>query len=394
MPFLNKTNQIYDSQYGFRSKHSCEHAISELVGNILKGKENREHTISMFLDLSKAFDTLEYSTLFQKLDLYGIRGTALNWFKSYLTNREMRTKCIINDKVRYSDSKKITYGAPQGSCLGPLLFLTFCNDLHLNLEFTKCILFADDTTIYCNNKNVQLLVASIEHDLEVINDWFKANKLTLNKKKSVSIFFNSNKTGKLLIPDSLKIENSCIKFVDHTKFLGVWIDRSSAWTAHTNRVIQKIQRNAHMLYQSKNLLSAHAKKILYFAQIYSHITYGLSIWGPMTMKKIIKKIEQIQMNCLKCITATATKNFLKLSDIIKQEVLKFGWKIVHEQLPIALQKCAVTSAKGQSLEKKHHYDTRNKNVPNVPIVKNSLYKCSIFCSGISSYGDLPNELKT
>ena len=142
--FLNKTNQIYDSQYGFRSKHSCEHAISELVGNILKGKENGEHTISVFLDLSKAFDMLEYSTLFQKLDIYGIRGTALNWFKSYLTNREMRTKCIINDKVRYSDRKKITYGIPpQGSCLGPLLFLIFCNDLHLNLEFTKCILFAD-----------------------------------------------------------------------------------------------------------------------------------------------------------------------------------------------------------------------------------------------------------
>ena len=87
--FLNNTNQIYDSQYGFHSKHSCEHAISELVGNILKGKENGEHTISVFLDLSKAFDTLEYSTLFKKLEIYGIRGTALDWFKSYLTNREM-----------------------------------------------------------------------------------------------------------------------------------------------------------------------------------------------------------------------------------------------------------------------------------------------------------------
>ena len=109
---------------------------------------------------------------------------------------------------------------------------------------------------------MQLLIASIEHDLEIINDWFKANKLTLNKKKSVSIFFNSKMTEKLWIPDSLKIENSCINFIDHTKFLGVWIDKNLTWTAHTNRVIQKIQRNAHMLYQSKNLLSVHAKKIL------------------------------------------------------------------------------------------------------------------------------------
>ena len=288
--FLNKTNQIYESQYGFRSKHSCEHAISDLVGNILKGKENGEHTISVFLDLSKAFDTLEYSTLFKKLEIYGIRGTALDWFKSYLTNREMRTKCIINDKVCYSDKKNITYGAPQGSCLGPLIFLIFCNDLHLNLEFTKCILFADDTTIYCRNKNVQLLIASIKHDLEIINDWFKANKLTLNKKKSVSIFFNSKTKEKLQIPDGLKLENSYINFIDHTKFLGVWIDKNLTWTAHTNRVIQKIKRNAHMLFRSKNLLSVHAKKILYYAQIYSHISYGLSIWGPMINKKTIKKI--------------------------------------------------------------------------------------------------------
>ena len=90
--FLNTTKQIYDSQYGFLSKHSCEHAVSELVGHILKGKEKGEHTISIFLDLSKVFDTLEYSTLLKKLEIYSIRGIALNWFESYLTNRTMRAK--------------------------------------------------------------------------------------------------------------------------------------------------------------------------------------------------------------------------------------------------------------------------------------------------------------
>ena len=240
---------------------------------------------------------------------------------------------------------------------------------------------------------MQLLIASIEHDLEIINDWFKANKLTLNKKKSVSIFFNSKTKEKLQIPDGLKLENSYINFVDHTKFLGIWIDKNLTWTTHTNRVIQKIKRNAHMLFRSKNLLSVHAKKILYYAQIYSHISYGLSIWGPMINKKTIKKIQSVQKNCLNCFKTTATKNPLLLSDIIKQEVLKFGWKITLQELPIALQKCAITTAKGQSLEKRHRYETRNKRVPNIPIVKNSLYKHSVFCVGISSYGDLPNELK-
>ena len=203
--FLDTTNQIYASQYGFRSKHSCEQAVSELVGNILKGKEKNEHTLAVFLDLSKAFDTLEYGTLFKKLDLYGIRGTALNWFKSYLTDRTMCTKCNINSKSILSENKLVTYGAPQGSCLGPLLFLIFCNDLHLNLEYTKCILFADDTTIFYSDKNVSLLIAAVEHDLMILNDWFKANKLTLNKKKSVCILFKLIQRINFDLPSGLKL---------------------------------------------------------------------------------------------------------------------------------------------------------------------------------------------
>ena len=176
----------------FRSKHSCEDAIGELTGKILKSKEYGEHTISVFLDLSKAFDTLDYNILFKKLEIYGIRGIALDWFKSYLSERTMQTKCIINEDSHLSETKKVTYGAPQGSCLGPLIFLIFCNDLHYNLIFTSCILFADDMTIYYSNKSLSLLIASLEHDLDIASDWFKANKLTLNKKKSVCILFKSN----------------------------------------------------------------------------------------------------------------------------------------------------------------------------------------------------------
>ena len=201
--FLDSTNQFYDSQYGFRQKDSCEHVIAELTGNILKGKEKGEHTVSVFLDLSKAFDTLEYSTLFRKLDLYGIRGKALDWFQSYLSNREMRTKCCINNKTHLSETRLVTFGAPQGSCLGRLIFLIFCNDLHLNLEFTKCILFTDDATLFYSNSNISLLMASIEHDLSILSNWFKANKLMLNKSKSVALFFKAN--SKITSPAYLHI---------------------------------------------------------------------------------------------------------------------------------------------------------------------------------------------
>ena len=135
---------------------------------------------------------LEHEMLLKKLELYGIRGTAFDWFKSYLSNRKMRVCCNVNGINDTSTSYYVNYGVPKGSCLGPLLFLVFCNDLHLNLEFTKCILFADDTTIYNSHKDLRYLAWTLEHDLSIISDWFKANKLTLNTKKSVSILFKAN----------------------------------------------------------------------------------------------------------------------------------------------------------------------------------------------------------
>ena len=152
--FLDTTGQLYSSQYGFRSKHSCENAISELVGQVVKGHNRKEHTAAIFLDLLKAFDALDHSLLLKKLELHGIRGNALCWFTSYLSNRKMRVKYCGEGESTYLNWKKVTHGTPQGSCLGPLLFLIFCNDLHQNLTYLSCIQFADDTTLYITHKNL------------------------------------------------------------------------------------------------------------------------------------------------------------------------------------------------------------------------------------------------
>ena len=153
--FLDSTGQIYVSQYGFRAKHSCEHAIQELLENILKGFEQKRLTISVFLDLSKAFDTISHEVLFIKLEKYGLWGICLDWFKSYLSDRRMQVKCVTEcGSVDYSDYELIDIGTPQGSILGPLFFLIFNNDLHLHLCYSNCILFADDTTIYATHKNL------------------------------------------------------------------------------------------------------------------------------------------------------------------------------------------------------------------------------------------------
>ena len=148
--FLTDTNQIYGSQYSFCNKHSCDNAIGELLGNIVKNQELGRHTIALFLDLSKAFDMLKHEILLNKLEIYGIRGICLDWYKSYLCDRSITVKCKVDitGNVEYSDTYPIEYGAPQGSCLGPLLFLIFCNDLNLHLDFMNVIQFADDTTLY------------------------------------------------------------------------------------------------------------------------------------------------------------------------------------------------------------------------------------------------------
>ena len=151
--FLNTTNQICNSQYGFRAKHGCDHAIGEFLSELVKNLQNNQITVSLYLDLSKAFETLMHSVILQKLEQYGIRGVCLAWMKSYLSNRTMRVKCTTNNSTSpmKSSIQPVNYSTPQGSCLGPLLFLIFCNDLELQLQHMKSIQFADDTTVYMSH---------------------------------------------------------------------------------------------------------------------------------------------------------------------------------------------------------------------------------------------------
>ena len=229
--FLENMGQIFVSQYGFRTKHSCEQAVSELLSEIVKGHENKKSMAAVFLDLSKVFDTLCHKILFEKLERYGIRAQSLRWLESYLKNRTMRVKCVTSDTgtVSYSSRRTVDYGAPQGSCLGPLIFLIFTNDLYRHLLYTGCILFADDTTLYMTHHNKKYLEWCIEHDLNILADWFKANKLTLNVAKSVSMYFSYKQNISQSETLRIKIGDLALPVATHFKFLGVWIDNKLTW---------------------------------------------------------------------------------------------------------------------------------------------------------------------
>ena len=230
--YLHSTGQLYESQYGFRNNHSCEHAIGEMLGNIVKNQQLGKDTVSIMLDLSKAFDTLQHSVIFQKLEKYGIRGSVLAWFKSYLTNRTLCVKCTDQNGVKYiSDRHEVRYGAPQGSCMGPLIFLVFCNDLHLHLQFMESIQFADDTTMYFGHSNLNYLRFCLETDMLNISDWFCANKLTLNIDKTVVLHF-ARRSRKGMRLEVIEVGPLKLKVATFAKFLGLWIDENLNWKEH------------------------------------------------------------------------------------------------------------------------------------------------------------------
>ena len=261
--FLEKTGQIFPSQYGFRSSHSCENAVSELLSTIIKGKEQGLYTVSLFLDLSKAFDSLEHEMMLRKLESYGICGNMLQWFRSYLSDRKIRTKYYVSSsgQLEYSEYKPINFGIPQGSCLGPLLFLIFTNDLHKHLHHCSSILFADDTTLYQTHRNLVYLQWCVQDDMNRLMEYFRINKLTLNLNKTVCVLFQKNKSSTNKI--KLQLDNHTISNSPETKFLGMTLDPNLNWSSHVNQLILKLNRNLNLLKLSRNMMTQDSKLLVY-----------------------------------------------------------------------------------------------------------------------------------
>jgi retron-type reverse transcriptase len=178
--FIEKNKILSKHQYGFRQNTSTELAITELVDKITKAIDRGEYTVGIFLDLSKAFDTINHGILIKKLEYYGIRGLSQQWFKNYLMNR----KQIVKYNQIRSKEMSITSGVPQGSILGPLLFLLYINDIQNCSKIVSFILFADDTTISYSNKCLKTLNEIMQEEINKVTDWLNINKLSTNTSKT------------------------------------------------------------------------------------------------------------------------------------------------------------------------------------------------------------------
>ena len=274
--FLIENNILYDKQFGFQKEHSTEHAILQLTNQILQSFNQDKYTIGVFIDLSKAFDTVDHNILLKKLSFYGVRNNTFKWFKSYLSNR----KQYITTDQGNTEMENITCGVPQGSILGPLLFLIFVNDLSQATSLDP-IMFADDTNLFYSNKNITTLFETVNEELVNINIWFCVNKLSLNASKTKYVFFHKSRQNSnipLNLP-MLKINQTEIMREKSLKFLGVMIDENLNWKSHIDLLVNKISKNIGVLYKASKILNIACLKNIYFALIHSYINYANIAWG-------------------------------------------------------------------------------------------------------------------
>ena len=228
--FLDSFEILYTLQFGFRESHSTSHTLLSLTKTIKKSIDNGKFGCGIFLDLQKAFDTVNHKIFLQKLEHYGITGKVLGWFRSYLSGRSQYV--VVNGHS--SEILPVTCGVPQWSLLGPVLFLIYVHDLPYVSKILKFYLFADDTSIYYDSENLITLQKTVNRELRKVRKWLEANGLSLNIAKTNYVIFHSPAKR---IDDFIQIKLGCkpIKRVHHIKYLGVLVDSTLSWKPHVTQ---------------------------------------------------------------------------------------------------------------------------------------------------------------
>ena len=272
-----ESNKLFsDSQYGFRPNRSTEQATLELTDRIISAMDNNDVQIGIFIDLSKAFDTIDHAILLSKLEHYGVDGIPLQLVKHYLTNRKQYVK--VNEVN--SNLLPINTGVPQGSILGPLLFIIYINDFTRASSIFDCICYADDTTLFStlnNLVNAQKINPDIiiNKEFAKINEWLEINKLSLNVTKNKFMVFHTQHKHRAIKPPVPKINNTNIEKVEQFKCLGLTLDSNLNWHKHSDNITNKCSQTIGILNRLKQIFPQNIKIMLYMLYYY-HIS--IIVW--------------------------------------------------------------------------------------------------------------------
>ena len=319
-------------QSGFRKESSTNIAIAKLLNQIIEGIEAKKLGLCVFLDLQKAFDMVDHNILLEKLQFYGIRGTPLKILESFLHNRKQYVY-VNGTPSHFSD---IIRGVPQGSVLSGLLFLLFINDIVNCSNIVHFNLFADDTSIYLQEKNIDDLYQIMNRELIKVNVWLCANKLSLNVEKTIYLLFCGKKRIRETPP--LFMFNSEIERKENTKFLGIFLDEKLSWKKHANHIVGKLSRIVGVFAKIQENLSISALKTLYFSFFQSNLQYGIFFWYYVSTD-IRNKIMRLQKKAIRIISKNSFNShtnelfnqlkILKFEDLMKLESCKFIYQEVN-----------------------------------------------------------------
>jgi hypothetical protein len=340
--FLDSKDIMYNLQFGFRKKHSTNHALLSIIESIRSNLDKKTYSCGVFVDLEKAFDTVNHKILIAKLEHFGIRGVANQWIESYLTNRTQNVK--LNGFS--SQNKNISCGVPQGSILGPLLFLIYINDM--NKAFDKCSVyhFADDTNLLFSHKDPVVIQKTMNNELTYLFQWLCANRLSLNVAKTEFILFQPHG----MTPEkriTLKLNRTKIYASFKIKYLGVILDHRLSWKHHLNELSKKLSRSVGMLFKIRDLCPPSVLRSLYFSIFNSHLSYGLPAWGNAN-RYYLDQIFKIQKMAIRAIsfadfnahTAPIFKKLeiLTLHDLYHKQLASLLWDLDHNELPTSLSR--------------------------------------------------------
>lgn len=382
---LNTNNILIDEQFGFRAGHSCEAQLISVVEDIQLAMNNTLQVDVIFIDFRKAFDTVPHCRLLNKLSHYGIQGLTYDWINNWLTQR---TQCVVVNGHN-SNFVQVQSGVPQGTVLGPLMFLLYINDIKYGIS-SHLKLFADDCILYrtINNQQDHLL---LQHDLNLIVEWTQTWLMQLNASKCVALTCSRLMSSSTF---NYTITNHCLQHVTQHPYLGILFDSKMSFSPHINQIISKATRMLNFVKRNLYRCSVETKCLAYISIVRPLLEYGSAVWDPY-LQKDIHSIEMVQRRAARWVksdyqynsSVTSMLNDLQWPSLQHRRYvtrLKLFYNIVNSSSALSIPNHFMNT----TYPTRHHHPLHFE----IPFARTDHYKFSYYPKSIRDWNNLPIDI--